>query len=108
MWDKKIKEKIWADELIETVVGFSIYKSYYISEQKTKYIDVYRIFVNEYIKRINENKTLQKCTFLMKVTIKTQKVQSPFRVSLLHPVLIFQGYYQNYKKYIYNLNTISI
>jgi hypothetical protein len=28
-----------------TVVGFSIYKSYYISEQKTKYINVYRIFV---------------------------------------------------------------
>ena len=50
-----------------TVVGFSIYKSYYISEQKTKYIDVYRIFVNEYNKKINENKTLQKCTFLMKV-----------------------------------------
>jgi hypothetical protein len=39
----------------------------YISEQKTKYIDVYRIFANEYIKRINENKTLQKCSFLMKV-----------------------------------------
>jgi hypothetical protein len=30
-----------------TVVGFSIYKSYYISEQKTEYIDVYRIFANE-------------------------------------------------------------
>jgi hypothetical protein len=44
-----------------------VYKSYYISEQKTKYIDVYRIFVNEYIKRIKENKTLQKFTFLMKV-----------------------------------------
>ena len=27
----------------------------------------YRIFANEYIKRINENKTLQKCSFLMKV-----------------------------------------
>ena len=38
-----------------------------ISEQKTKYIDIYRIFANEYIKRINENKTLQKCTFLIKV-----------------------------------------
>ena len=50
-----------------TVVGFSIYKSYYISEQKTNYIDVFKIFANEYIKRINENKTLQKCTFLMKV-----------------------------------------
>jgi hypothetical protein len=32
-----------------TVVGFSIYKLYYISEQKTKYINVYRIFVNEYL-----------------------------------------------------------
>jgi hypothetical protein len=45
----------------------TIYKSYYISEQKTKYIDVHKIFAIEYIKRINENKTLQKCTFLMKV-----------------------------------------
>ena len=40
-------------------VGFSIYKSYYISAQKTKYINVYRIFVNEYTKRIKGNKTLQ-------------------------------------------------
>jgi hypothetical protein len=32
-----------------------------------KNVNVYRIFVNEYIKRIKENKTLQKCTFLMKV-----------------------------------------
>jgi hypothetical protein len=76
-----------------TVVGFSIYKSYYISEQKTQYIDVYRIFANEYIKRINENKTLQKCTFLMKVkaTINTPEVQAPFGVSLLYLVLIIQG-----------------
>ena len=64
----KIDDKNYlALNLLITVVGFSIYKSYYISEQKTKYIDVYRIFTNEYIKRINENKTLQKCTFLMKV-----------------------------------------
>ena len=53
--------------ILITVVGFSIYKSYYISEQKTKYINVYRIFVNEYIKRIKQNKTLRKSTFLMKV-----------------------------------------
>ena len=53
--------------ILITVVGFTIYKSYYVSKQKTKYIDVNRIFANEYIKRINENKTLQKCTFLMKV-----------------------------------------
>jgi hypothetical protein len=76
-----------------TVVGFSIYKSYYISEQKTKYIDVYKIFANEYIKRINKN--------------NTPKVQAPFGVSLLHLVLIIQGYYQNYMKYIYNLNRID-
>ena len=34
--------------ILITVVGFSIYKS---SEQKTKYINVHRIFVNEYIKK---------------------------------------------------------
>ena len=50
-----------------TVVGLSIYTSYYISKQKTKNINVHRLFVNEYIKRIRENKTLQKCTFLLKV-----------------------------------------
>jgi len=50
-----------------TVVGFSIYKSYYISEQKAKYTNVYTVFVNEYTKKIKENKTLQDCTFLMKV-----------------------------------------
>ena len=60
----KIDDKL---NFLIIVVGFSINKSYYISEQKTKYIDVYRIFANEYIKRINENKTLQKCIFLMKV-----------------------------------------
>jgi hypothetical protein len=64
----KIDDKNYlALKMLITVVGFSIYKSYYISEQKTKYINAYRIFVNEYIKRINENKTLQKCTILMKV-----------------------------------------
>ena len=50
-----------------TVVGFAIYKLCYISEQKTKYINIYRILVNEYIKIIKENKTFQKCTILMKV-----------------------------------------
>ena len=64
----KIDDKNYlALNFLITVIGFSIYKSYYISEQKTKYIDVYKIFANEYIKRINENRTLQKCTFLMKV-----------------------------------------
>jgi hypothetical protein len=42
----------------------TIYKSYYISEQKTNYINVHRLFVNEYIKRIKENTTLQKYSSL--------------------------------------------
>jgi hypothetical protein len=44
----------------------------------------------------------------MLATINKPKDQAPFGVSLLHPVLIIQGYNQNYMKYIYNLNTISI
>ena len=44
----------------------------------------------------------------MLATINTPKVQAAFGVSLLHLVLIIQGYDQNYMKYIYNLNTISI
>ena len=44
----------------------------------------------------------------MLATINTPKVQAPFGVSLLHLVLIIQGYNQNYMEYVYNLNTISI
>ena len=36
----------------------------------------------------------------MLATINMPKVQAPFGVSLLHPVLISQGYNQNYMKYI--------
>jgi hypothetical protein len=36
----------------------------------------------------------------MLTTINTPNVQAPFGVSLLHPVLIIQGYNQNYMKYI--------
>jgi hypothetical protein len=42
----------------------------------------------------------------MLATINTPKVQVPFDVSLLHPVLIIQGYNQNYMKYIYNFYLI--
>ena len=35
----------------------------------------------------------------MHATINTPKVQAPFGVSLLHLVLIIQGYNQNYMKY---------
>ena len=44
----------------------------------------------------------------MLATINTPEVQAPLGIFLLHLVLVIQGYYQNYMKYIYNLNTISI
>jgi len=40
----------------------------------------------------------------MLATINTTKVQAPFGVSLLHLVLIIQGYNQNYMKYISKYN----
>jgi hypothetical protein len=49
---------------VQAPLGVSLLHSVLII-QGTKYINVYRIFVNEYIKRIKENKTLQKSTFLM-------------------------------------------
>jgi hypothetical protein len=42
----KIDDKNYlALNFLITVVGFSIYKSYYIPEQKTNYIDVYRKYI---------------------------------------------------------------
>ena len=39
-----------------TILGFSIYKSYYLSEQKTKNVNIYKIFIYELNKRIDEIK----------------------------------------------------
>ena len=39
-----------------TILGFSIYKSYYLSEQKTTNINVYTIFIYELNKRIDDIK----------------------------------------------------
>jgi hypothetical protein len=39
-----------------TILGFSIYKSYYLSEQKTKNVNVYKFFTYELNKRIDEIK----------------------------------------------------
>ena len=39
-----------------TILSFSIYKSYYLSEQKTKNVNVYWNFIYEFNKRINEIK----------------------------------------------------
>ena len=41
-----------------TILAFTIYKSYYVSEQKTKKIDVYLLFKNEFQRKIKENKLL--------------------------------------------------
>ena len=39
-----------------TILGFSIYKSYYLSEQKTKNVNVYTNFIYELNKRIDDIK----------------------------------------------------
>ena len=44
-------------------------------------------------------------------TINMPNVQAPFGVSLLHPVLIIQGYNQKYMKYIQpkvNISTLMV
>jgi hypothetical protein len=41
-----------------TILGFSIYKSYYLSEQKTKNVNVYTNFIYELNKRIDDIKKL--------------------------------------------------
>ena len=41
-----------------TILTFTIYKSYYVSEQKTKTIDVYLLYKNEFQRKMKENKLL--------------------------------------------------
>ena len=41
-----------------TILVFTIYNSYYVSEQKTKTIDVYLLFKNEFQRKMKENKLL--------------------------------------------------
>jgi hypothetical protein len=48
-------------------VGFSIYKAYYISEQKTKRVDIYSLFVREYLQIYGGNETIQKSSFLKRL-----------------------------------------
>jgi hypothetical protein len=49
-------------------LGFSIYKAYYISEQKTKRLDVYSLFVREYLRIYRGNEIIQKSSFSEKTT----------------------------------------
>ena len=50
-----------------TIVGFSIYKGYYISDQKTKRVDVYSLFVREYLQIYGGNEIIQKSSFLKRL-----------------------------------------
>ena len=67
----KISDKnyFWLNYIL-TIIGFSIYKAYYVSEQKSKQIDVYRIFMNEYNKRLNEKNRYKNNSFLRNIQKK--------------------------------------
>ena len=54
-----------------TILGFSIYKAYYVSEQKTKQVSIYQysLFRREYITRISQVQKLQYSKLLTKVKI---------------------------------------
>jgi hypothetical protein len=46
----------YGDNYFITILGFSIYKSYYLSEQKTKNVNVYKFFIYELNKTIDDIK----------------------------------------------------
>jgi hypothetical protein len=50
-----------------TILGFSIHKAYYVSEQKTKQVNIYSLFVREYITRISQVQKLQNSKLLVKI-----------------------------------------
>ncbi len=51
-----------------TILSFSIFKSYYLSDQKNKEINVFKLFTSEYCSRIKEN---NKGYFLGKIKKKS-------------------------------------
>jgi hypothetical protein len=60
----KIFDKSYYDfNYFLTIIGFSIYKAYYISEQKNKRLDVYSLFVREYLQIYGGNKIFRKVHF---------------------------------------------
>ena len=50
-----------------TILGFSIQKAYYVSEQKTKQVNIYSLFMREYITRISQVQKLQNSKLLAKI-----------------------------------------
>ena len=51
------KEYVHLNYLL-SILEFTIYESYYVSEQKTKTIDVYLLSKNEFQRKMKENKLL--------------------------------------------------
>ena len=78
-----------ANYIIKQLIVLIIYKRQILHVQCYKSLFFFSIFFSNVISFIQ-----------MLATINTPKVQAPFGVSLLHPVLIIQGYNQNYMKYI--------
>ena len=68
-----------------TILGFSIYKSYYVSEQKTKQVSIYSLFVREYITRISQVQKLQNIKLLTKIR-KTRKNCFSIYLKLMSPL----------------------
>jgi hypothetical protein len=48
------KEYFHLSYFILTILAFTIYKSYYVSERKTKKIDNYLLFKNEFQRKMKE------------------------------------------------------
>ena len=64
----KIFDKSYHDfNYFLTIIGFSIYKAYYISEQKATRFDVYSLFVREYLQIYRGNEIIQKSSFLKRL-----------------------------------------
>ena len=64
----KIFDKSYYDfNYFLTIIGFSIYKAYYISEQTAKRLDVYSLFVREYLQIYRGNEIIQKSSFLKRL-----------------------------------------
>ena len=66
----KIDEDEFIDfNIIFTIIGFSIYKAFYMSEQRTKSINVYTVFKNEFKEYFNFNRIISasKSTLIRKL-----------------------------------------
>ena len=58
---------IFISTIFLTILGFSIYKAYYVSEQKTKQVNLYYLIVRDNITRISQVQTLQNSKLLAKI-----------------------------------------